>query len=59
MNNAEADDWEMTMEVVGSRVVMLRMVISENYAYVADGGDGFDIISIEDPQVLLLGRRRN
>jgi len=52
MNNAEADDWEMTIEYVGSYDTdgyAYGVTISGNYAYVADHDNGLVIVNIEDP----------
>jgi hypothetical protein len=51
MNNAEAEDWEMTIELVGSYDTGFArdVTISGNYAYVADGTNGLVILNIEDP----------
>jgi len=49
---AEADDWEQTLELVGSYDTdgeAYCVAILGNYAYVADYYNGLVILNIEDP----------
>ena len=48
----EADDWEPSLEYVGSYNTTgyaNNVAISGNYAYIADGSEGLVIVNIEDP----------